>query len=181
MFGLTTLLIVPVHRTMADIATHDVPEGVDPTDWTLGVTGAVRNPLELTASDLASFEAETFVGNFACEEGWVAEGLDWRGVRVGRLLDRAGLADGAEYGLVRSMDDGYACAFSLDRLAESVLAVELDGEPLGVEHGGPARLVPTDGGRDCWESVKWATVIEVREDRPSENDTAQEIALSRIE
>lgn len=166
---------------MADLASHDVPDEVDPIDWRLGVTGAVRRPLELTASDLASFEAETFVGDFACEEGWVAEGLGWRGVRVGRLLDRAGLADGAEYGLVRSMDDGYACAFPLDRLAASVLAVELDGEPLGVEHGGPARLVPTDGGRDCWESVKWTTVIDVREDRPSEDDTAQGIALSRIE
>lgn len=175
------MVAVAVRGTMADLASHDVPDEVDPIDWRLGVTGAVRRPLELTASDLASFEAETFVGDFACEEGWVAEGLGWRGVRVGRLLDRAGLADGAEYGLVRSMDDGYACAFPLDRLAASVLAVELDGEPLGVEHGGPARLVPTDGGRDCWESVKWTTVIDVREDRPSEDDTAQGIALSRIE
>lgn len=166
---------------MTDLRRHEVPDGVETAGWTLGVTGTVEGPLELTRSDLDSFPAETFRGDFVCEEGWVAEDLAWRGVRVGRLLERACPTDASEYGLVRSMDGDYACSFPLERLAESVLAVELDDEPLDVEHGGPARLVPTDGERDCWESVKWVSEIELLERAPTEADTARELALSRIE
>lgn len=166
---------------MTDLRRHEVPDSVETTGWTLGVTGTVDRPLDLARRDLESFPVETFRGDFVCEEGWVAEDLAWRGIRIGRFLERAGPTDTSEYGLVRSMDGDYACSFSLDRLAESVLAFELDGEPLDVEHGGPARLVPTDGERDCWESVKWVSEIELVDRAPTEADTARELALSRIE
>lgn len=166
---------------MTDLGRHEVPDGVGTAGWTLGVTGTVEEPLDLTRTDLDSFPVETFGGDFVCEEGWVAEDLAWRGVRVGELLERAGPTDASEYGLVRSMDGDYACSFPIERLAESVLAFELDGEPLGAEHGGPARLVPTDGERDCWESVKWVSGIELLERAPTDADTARELALSRIE
>jgi len=166
---------------MTDLRRHEVPDGIETAGWRLGVTGTVEGPLELTRGDLESFPIETFRGDFVCEEGWVAEDLAWRGVRVGRLLERAGPTDASECGLVRSMDSDYACSFPLERLAESVLAFELDGEPLGAEHGGPARLVPTDRERDCWESVKWVSEIELVERAPTEADTARELALSRIE
>ncbi len=166
---------------MTDLRRHEVPDSVETTGWTLGVTGTVDRPLDLARRDLESFPVETFRGDFVCEDGWVAEDLAWRGIRIGRFLERAGPTDTSEYGLVRSMDGDYACSFSLDRLAESVLAFELDGEPLDVEHGGPARLVPTDGERDCWESVKWVSEIELVDRAPTEADTARELALSRIE
>lgn len=166
---------------MTDLRRHEVPDGVETAGWTLGITGTVDRPLDLARSDLDSFPAERFVGDFVCEEGWVAEDLAWRGIHVGQLLERAGPTDASEYGLVRSMDDDYACSFPIERLAESVLAFELDGEPLAVEHGGPARLVPTDGERDCWESVKWVSGIELLERPPTDADTARELAPSRIE
>jgi DMSO/TMAO reductase YedYZ molybdopterin-dependent catalytic subunit len=166
---------------MTDLEHHDVPEGVETTGWTLRITGAVDRPLELTHEELGSFPLETFSDDFVCEEGWVAEDLTWRGVRVGAVVDRAEPTETSEYGLVRAMDGDYACAFPLNRLGESILAIELDGEPLGPEHGGPARLVPTDSSRDCWESVKWVSNVEVLERAPTETDTARELALSRIE
>ncbi|MFC4543164.1 molybdopterin-dependent oxidoreductase [Halosolutus amylolyticus] len=166
---------------MSDLRTHDVPAAVDPDGWTLSVTGTVDRSLRLTPDDLASFPLETAADDFACVEGWVADGLSWRGVRVGTVLDRAGLTEGSEYALVRAMDGDYACSFSLDRLRESILALELDGESLPVEHGGPARLVPIDSERNCWEHIKWVSAIEVGETPFSDADTAKDLALSRIE
>lgn len=165
---------------MSDLEVHDVPAGVDPAGWRLDVTGAVTQELSLDSADLDDFPAETFTADFTCVEGWVAEDLAWRGVRVGDVLARAEPTAAASHALVRAMDGEYACSFPLDALADAVLAVELDGDPLPVEHGGPARLVPT-GDADCWESVKWVDALEVTEGPPADDDTAKELALSRIE
>ena len=164
---------------MSGLEEHPVPDDVDPDGWTLRVTGAVAGPLELDRRALESFPLRTFDEDFACEAGWVAEGLSWRGVPVGAVLERAGVADDAAYGLVHAMDGEYACAFPLADLADAVLALELDGEPLDVAHGGPARLVPTGTDSDCWESVKWVAELELSETEPT--DTAKELALSRLE
>lgn len=166
---------------MGELKRHPVPEEVDTDEWTLRVTGAVERPLALDRRDLTSFPLETFAREFACEEGWVATDLSWRGVRVEAVLDRASPTAESTHALVRAMDGDYACAFPLDRLSGSILALELDGEPIPPEHGGPARLVPTGSGSDCWESVKWVAAIEVAESNPAEADTAKDLALSRIE
>jgi len=166
---------------VTELEPHPVPAAVDPDGWSLDVSGAVDRPLRLDRSDLASLPAETFEEDFECVEGWIAAGLTWRGVRVAALLERAGPTAGASHALVRAMDGEYACSFPLERLATAVLATELDGEALPVEHGGPARLVPTESGADCWEQIKWVAEIEIRESVPAEADTAKEIALSRVE
>jgi DMSO/TMAO reductase YedYZ molybdopterin-dependent catalytic subunit len=79
------------------------------------------------------------------------------------------------------MDGEYACSYQRDRVDDALLAVELDGRPLPVEHGGPARLVPTTADSDCWESVKWVTTLEVCTSEPVADDTAENIATSRLE
>ncbi|MFC6614127.1 molybdopterin-dependent oxidoreductase [Halopenitus salinus] len=165
---------------MNDLERHGVPEEVETDGWTLEVTGSVDDVLSLTRADLESFARESIVDDFVCEEGWTAEGLRWEGIRVASILERAGVSDAGEYGLVRALDSGYACSFPIERLADSVLAVELDGESLALEHGGPARLVPVGNDRDCWESVKWVSAIEVRKSEPTAADTAKDAALSRV-
>ena len=166
---------------MSDLKTHDVPTEVDPEGWSLRVHGTVDRPLRFTRDDLASFPLETAAEDFECVEGWVAEGLSWRGVRVETILERAEPSEESECGLVRAMDGDYASSFPLDRLASAILALELDGEELPVEHGGPARLVPADADSDCWESIKWVSEIQVSETPFSGADTAKGLALSRIE
>lgn len=166
---------------MSDLRTHAVPDAVKSDDWVLRVTGTVDRVLQLATTDFESFPLETITDDFACAEGWVADDLSWRGVRVGAVLERAGPTADSEYGLVRAMDGDYACSFPLERLADALLAVELDGEVLPVEHGGPARLVPTTSDRDCWESVKWVTELRAGETPFSDADTAADVALSRLE
>jgi DMSO/TMAO reductase YedYZ molybdopterin-dependent catalytic subunit len=165
---------------MSDLRTHDVPDDVDPSDWSLRVIGAVAEPFRVGREDLAAFPVETVTEDFECVEGWAAAGLSWQGVRVGTVLDRADPTVDDGYVLVHAMDGDYACSLPRARAEASLLAVGLDGEPLAVTHGGPARFVPTDGGADCWESVKWVTALEVRESEPVAGDTAKEIALDRV-
>lgn len=168
---------------MSNLERHDVPRDVKTgTDgWTLDVYGHVDRPISLEESDLGSLPVETFTDDFTCVEGWTAEDLTWRGIRVGTILDRAGTKGESSYGIVRALDGTYACSFPLNRLVDSVLAVELDGKPLPQEHGGPARLIPTDSGSDCWESIKWVSEIEITTDTTAADDTAKEIALQRID
>lgn len=166
---------------MTDLQTHAVPDPVEPSDWTLRVTGAVSQPLQIDRETLAEYPVETVTDDFECVEGWVADGLTWRGIRVEDILTRADptVADG--YVLVHAMDGDYACSFPRDRAAEALLSVDLDGDSLPVEHGGPARLVPTDADADCWESVKWVTELEITGTAPDAEDTAEEIALGRLD
>ncbi|QFU84750.1 molybdopterin-dependent oxidoreductase [Natronorubrum aibiense] len=166
---------------MDDLKQHDIPADVNTNEWALRVTGAVEQPLRLTRRDLTSLSLEEFTGEFACAEGWVADELSWRGVRVGTILDHASPTPEGDFALVRAMDGDYACSFPRERLAESILALELDGDALSPEHGGPVRLVPTATDRNCWESIKWVAEIELTESRPTAADTAKELALSRIE
>jgi len=163
---------------MSDLPRHEVPAGASTDRWSLTVRGSVSRPREFDVDDLRPLQTETFTADFECEVGWVAEDVSWSGVGVAELLDRVEPTPNSEYALVHAMDGEYACSLPLQRLRRAVLALELDGDRLPVEHGGPARLVPTDEG-DCWESVKWVEAIELTSERP--DDTAREIALGRFE
>lgn len=165
---------------LSALETHQVPADVDSEDWTLSVTGAVERPLELDRADLHSLDLQRTVADFACVEGWTAKDLSWEGVRVGDLLAQAHPTSGAAFGLAGAMDGDYACAFTLSRLRDCLLATGLDGEILSTEHGGPARLVPLGEQKDCWEHVKWVSQIELYKREPTEADTAHDLALSRI-
>lgn len=166
---------------MTNLKRHPIPEDVTTSGWTLSVTGTVDETLQLSYEDLEAFSRKTDPDTFHCEEGWVAEGLEWRGVPVEHILEDAEPLEQSAFGLVRAMDGDYACSFPLDRLTDCLLAVGLDGEPLDPAHGGPARLVPPNDERDCWESVKWVTEIELRERAPTDADTAKDRALARLE
>ena len=166
---------------MDGLESHPIPDSVDPQEWVLEVSGLVDESLALRRDGLVSLPLETFTGDFECVQGWCAPDLSWRGVRMETILARAGASAESGYALVRAMDGDYACSFPLDRFSEAVLAIELDGDPLPREHGGPARLVPTGADADCWESVKWVSEIEIQRERPVAADTARETALSRTE
>lgn len=169
----------------SDLPTFDVPTDVEAAlnsvAWTLDVVGAVERDLRLRPSDLLAMDQRTVTDDVSCAEGWVARDLSWRGVPVADVLDRARPDRSAAVGLVRGADGAYAAGFELDRLRASLLAVELDGEPLPVEHGGPIRLVPAGPESDCWEGVKWVSRIDLSERRPPEADAAERIARSRTD
>ncbi len=135
----------------------DNPRELDATRYRLKVEGRVARSLELRAADLeAGDELEAVLD---CTGGFWSR-QRWRGTRVGRLLDQAGLDGEASHVRVVSRT-GYRWSFSLDDARDLLLATQVGGETLSHEHGAPARLVAP--GRRGFEWVKWVDRIEVHD------------------
>ena len=67
----------------------------------------------------------------------------WLGVRLDDLLADAGIRPGADQIVGRSVD-GFACGFPVETMRDgrdAMVAVGMNGEPLPIEHGFPARLI----------------------------------------
>ncbi len=145
----------------------DDPAPVDPGDWRLRVDGAVDEPLALSADGLGARAARRAV--LDCTSGWYAD-REWSGVRVGELLDRAGVAPDGRWVRFRSVT-GYRFALPVEEAREALLATRVGGEALSHGHGAPARLVAP--GRRGFTWVKWVEAVEVLE-RP---DYGQWVAI----
>ena len=86
----------------------------------------------------------------------------WQGVPLRRLLERAGVQAGAGQVVGMSVDD-FAAGFPIealdgDRIA--LVAVGMNGEPLPVDHGFPARLVVA-GLYGYVSATKWLSEIRL--------------------
>jgi hypothetical protein len=85
----------------------------------------------------------------------------WLGARLDALLDEAGIAPGADQIVGRSVD-GFECGFPVAALdgRDALVVVGMNGEPLPIEHGFPARLV-VPGLYGFVSATKWLTEIEL--------------------
>ncbi|MEM8878402.1 MAG: hypothetical protein AAGD23_11105 [Pseudomonadota bacterium] len=102
---------------------------------------AFTNGHSLTASDLRALPQVEIT---AAAEGWTKK-ITAKGPRLSDVLKKAGVADGATVGLVAL--DGYAVTLDpVERKTRDwVLAIEADGEPLGIGGRGPAWLMYESG------------------------------------
>jgi DMSO/TMAO reductase YedYZ molybdopterin-dependent catalytic subunit len=143
----------PVNRSAAAAGVLETAR--DPR-YRLVVDGRVERPLSLSLDELRAMPQHEAILPIACVEGW-SFSARWGGVRVRDLLDRAGARRDAP-ARVESLE-----AFSiygtspLNRLQahdrDTLLALELDGQPLALDHGYPLRLVgPNRPGVD---QTKW--------------------------
>lgn len=135
---------------------NDDPGPLDPAAWRLVVGGRVARPLTLGYANIA-LAPDRLVASVDCTGGWFAE-REWRGMLVGRLLERAGAEDGAALVLFHS-STGYASALPLDEARGAMLATHVGGVPLAHGHGFPLRLVAPE--RRGFQWVKWVTRLEV--------------------
>ena len=144
----------------------DDPDPVDPETWTLRVGGRVSSPFEAGYEELATDEADgggrddvpATRALLDCTSGWYSV-QDWRGVRVGDLLDRAGADPDAEWVRFTSVT-GYRWSLPVDEARDTLLATHVGAEPLSHGHGFPLRLVAP--GRRGFQWVKWVESVEVR-------------------
>jgi DMSO/TMAO reductase YedYZ molybdopterin-dependent catalytic subunit len=86
----------------------------------------------------------------------------WTGVRLGPLLEAAGLQPGATQLLSRSVD-GWTCGTPVQVVTDgrdALLAVAMNGRPLPLEHGFPVRMV-VPGLYGYVSATKWLTDLEV--------------------
>lgn len=134
----------------------DRPRPIAPNDWTLAVGGHVAQPFTLTHSDLP--RDTTQEATLDCTGGFASTQV-WHGIRVGTLLERADVGEGAGWVQFHSIT-GYRWSLPLDEARDCVLATHVGGEPLSHAHGAPLRLVAP--GRRGFQWVKWVIAVEVR-------------------
>ena len=169
------------HATSSLLAHLGIPH-MDLADWTLDIAGLVKCPRRLRFADLARYSERTLEAFHECAgnpmtphkpERRIAN-VVWGGVALADVLADAGIVPEAAYVWSYGVDHGtfagahvpyYLKDLPLARLAEGdvLLATEVNGEPLSVEHGFPARLVVP--GFYGTNSVKWLYRIELADKR----------------
>jgi DMSO/TMAO reductase YedYZ molybdopterin-dependent catalytic subunit len=150
----------PVNRTAA---TAGVAETARSPDYRLTVEGKVRRPLTFTTAELRALPQHEATLPISCVEGWSTT-QRWRGVRVRDLLARAGARTDAEV-RVHSLQRRRAYRSSdLNRWhahdPDTLLALEVNGETLDLDHGFPLRLIGPN--RPGVMQTKWVTRLVVR-------------------
>jgi DMSO/TMAO reductase YedYZ molybdopterin-dependent catalytic subunit len=122
--------------------------------WRLTLAGAQR--VVLSRADLLAMPQHSVAMPIACVEGWSTDDQLWTGVRLRDLAALAGHAD-ADSVLVESIQVGGFGTVSLrgNQIADgdSVLALQVNGVDLSLDHGYPARvMVPGNPGV---HNTKW--------------------------
>jgi DMSO/TMAO reductase YedYZ molybdopterin-dependent catalytic subunit len=159
--GLAALL--PIGRFRIYTVTGGLPSR-SRADYTLKVDGLVDQPFEVSYRELTAMTPTHLTRDFQCVTGWRVPDVQWKGVRLADLLDRAGVQDPATALKFHSFDGAYTESLTLAqaRRADVIVAYEFEGSPLSDEHGGPARLyvAPMYGYKSC----KWLDRIELTKD-----------------
>ncbi|MGW5436452.1 molybdopterin-dependent oxidoreductase [Nocardia asteroides] len=134
--------------------------------WELRIHGLVAREIRLTWDDLARRTPVERLVTLACVSNPVNGDLignaRWLGYRLDELLAEAGPLPEADMVLSRSTD-GWTAGTPLTALTDgrdALLAVGMNGEPLPLRHGYPARLV-VPGLYGYVSATKWVTELEV--------------------
>jgi len=140
------------------------PPAVDLAKWQFRIGGLVGTKVEWNWEDFSKLPRIRVFADFHCVTRWSRLGNLWEGISTRELIRRAGgPRPGAHYVLVQAYDRGWTTNLPLDDfLAEDALvAIVHDGEPLSVEHGGPARLIVPR--LYAWKSAKWVSGVQLIE------------------
>ncbi|KAH8748107.1 Oxidoreductase, molybdopterin-binding domain-containing protein [Diaporthe sp. PMI_573] len=146
---------------------------VDHERWVLIVDGLVQHPFALTLDQLRSLPTSSITSFHECygspltpptEALWRIGNVTWTGVRLSRILDIAQPMETAQFVWSEGLDHGTFAGVTSDRYQkdlpltkalgpEVLIALKMNGQPLGKERGGPVRLVVP--GWFGTNSTKW--------------------------
>ncbi len=143
--GLTPYITDSANFYRVDTALS-VPQ-VAPSDWSLRIHGLVDNELTLSFQDLVNMPLVERVVTLTCVSnevgGNLAGNARWLGVKVSDLLKRVGVSPDAD--AVKSTSvDGFTVGTPLAALTDgrdAMIAIGMNGKPLPIDHGFPARMV----------------------------------------
>ena len=139
---------------------------VDPADWSLRIHGMVDREVEISFEELLDLGLVREQVTLSCVSNSVGGSLvgnaEWVGVPLATVLNQAGVQPGATQIVGRSVDRwtaGFPTEVAFDgRVA--LVAVQMNGEPLPISHGFPARLV-VSGLYGYVSATKWLSDIEL--------------------
>lgn len=174
------------HYKESDISPYFWVNGAPPTseeyralaqnnfrDWRLEVGGLVKQPLRLSLDDLHAMSVTSQITKHNCIQGWSGVGK-WTGVGVSEILAHCQPLPNARYlvftsyGLDEHSLDGKhyypfyeVIDFQMAKHPQTILAYELNDEPVPIPHGAPLRLrIETVLG---YKMVKYLRSIELVE------------------
>jgi len=148
--------------------------------WQLTVEGSARGPVSLSMGDLRRMPRRTMTTEFRCIEGWSMI-VQWAGVRLADVMRELPppTRDGSRpdfdrpnrfvrYVAMETPGRGYYVG--LDMLSamhpQTLLAYELNGQPLTWQHGAPLRLaIPVKYGV---KNIKRIGAIRYTDVRPAD-------------
>jgi DMSO/TMAO reductase YedYZ molybdopterin-dependent catalytic subunit len=144
---------------------------VDPGGWRLIVDGLVNRAVQFDYRTLRMLPSIEVVKTLECISNFTAQcelaafGCDlistarWRGVRLSDVLDLAGGLKPGVVTLAFLSIDEFSASLPPEVAddPETIVAYEMNGEPLPREHGYPARLLVP--GRYGMKNPKWLTAI----------------------
>ncbi len=161
-----TPIVVPNDRFYR-IDTALVVPRVNVATWSVTVKGMVDRAVTLTYEQLAALPIFEQYVTIACVSNEVGGDLVgnalWRGVHLREVLAMAGVKDGATQIVGRSVDGftvGFPTEWAMDPSRDPMIALGMNGQPLPVEHGYPARLI-VPGLYGYVSATKWLAEIEL--------------------
>ncbi|NYG56146.1 molybdopterin-dependent oxidoreductase [Nocardioides perillae] len=150
---------LPVNTTAAEA---DVVARATSGGWVLEVVRGERS-VRLTLAELAALPQRTETLPIACVEGWSASGT-WTGVRVRDLVALVGGSPEEAVTVTSLQPEG---PFRTSVLqpgfvddGRTLLALRLEGAPLALDHGFPARVIAPN--RPGVLQTKWVGRLEVQ-------------------
>jgi DMSO/TMAO reductase YedYZ molybdopterin-dependent catalytic subunit len=139
---------------------------VDPSSWQLRIHGMVSREITLTFDDLLRRPLIEDYITLCCVSNpvggpYIGNAL-WLGTSLASILREAGIKAGADQLFCTSVD-GFTCGAPVQAVMDdrdALLAVAMNGQPLPVAHGFPARMV-IPGLYGYVSATKWVTDINV--------------------
>ena len=139
---------------------------VAPETWTLRIDGMVSREIEISFAELLKMPLTQADITVVCVSNQVggpyAGNARWLGAPLAALLRRAGVRAGADQ-VLSSAVDGMTISTPLTAIMDgrdALLAVGMNGQPLPVAHGFPARMV-VPGLYGYTSATKWVTRLTV--------------------
>lgn len=136
------------------------------SSWKVTIGGMVTTPLSFTYDQLTARPQVERVVTLTCVSNDVGGDLvgnaTWQGVLLADLLHEAGVDPAAEQVYSTSLD-GWTCGFPVGLALDgrdAMIAIGMNGKPLPLEHGFPARLV-VPGLYGYVSATKWLQSIEL--------------------
>lgn len=136
------------------------------TAWQLRIHGMVDREVVYRFDDLAKFDLVETMVTLTCVSNPVGGDLIgnavWTGYRVRDLLAAAGIQSDADM-ILSTSSDGFTAGTPVEALTDdrdAILAITMNGQPLPIEHGYPARLV-VPGLYGYVSATKWVVDLKV--------------------
>ncbi len=150
----------PGQREVKDLPVLDldIQPKVSLSEWRLQIHGLVESPVELDWAAFNALPRFADTSDFHCVTTWSRFDLSWEGVAFFSIIDLVKPASEATHVVFQGYD-GYDTNVELDACMDDdvLVATGVNGEPLPLEHGAPARMVIPK--LYAWKSAKFLREI----------------------